>query len=127
MLISASKKGSLYYINYPDLTDYYSVTDNIVTINHVALNSYFMVFCISYQNNTVTLYDISSKTIINHYETCDSKPPIIGILTLYPYIIGMGTDQGVICAYVVPTKVIYLAGQTLNGYPVLGSQTTNSG
>jgi hypothetical protein len=71
MLVSATKQGSIYYINYPDLTDFYSVTDNDVTINHLAINAYFMVFCVSYQNNTVTLYDIGSKTIINHYETCD--------------------------------------------------------
>lgn len=39
----------------------------------------------------------------------------------------MGSTQGVLCAYIVPTKDIYSAGQILNGYPFLGSQTINSG
>ncbi len=61
MLISASADGSLYYINYPALTVYYSVTDNIVPINHLEINTVFMVFSIAYQNNTSTLYKIIDK------------------------------------------------------------------
>jgi hypothetical protein len=56
MLISASKLGPLYYINYPDLSDYYSVTQNTVAVYHLDLNTNFMVFSIGYQNNTGTVY-----------------------------------------------------------------------
>lgn len=127
MLISASKLGPLYYINYPDLSDYYSVTDNTVAVNHLELNTVFMVFSIAYQNNTGTLYKISTKSIINHYPTCDNQPPSLTALPLYPQIYIMGTSQGVFCAFIIPTKALYTQAQILNGYPFLGSQAPNAG